>query len=499
MVAFLSDPASHGGHPVVRVETHGAIVFLAGDRAWKLKRAVRFPYMDFSTPELRRAACAAEIRLNRRTAPEIYLEAPAVTREADGRLAIGGAGEPVDWLVAMRRFPDDSVLDRVADRGGVDAALAEAIADHVADFHAAAERRPEVGGVDALRRVAETNARVFADCAPVLPATDTAALGAETMRRLDAFAPLIERRRRDGYVRLCHGDLHLANICLLDGAPRLFDALEFDERLIEIDVLYDAAFLVMDLWARGLRAEAQRFLGRWVERMDDLAGLALLPVFVSLRAAIRAHVCVAMARTGKTGAAERARAYLDLARDALAVEAPPLVAVGGLSGTGKSTVAYRLAPHLAPLPGAVVLRSDVVRKRLAGVAAQEKAPPAAYGEAMTERVYATLRADAATALAAGRSVIVDAVHARPDERAAIEQVAVRIGVPFHGIWLEAPASTLVARVEARRGDASDADAGVVRRQLGYDVGPIAWIRVPADTDAGAVAAAAHRIVDPAAD
>ncbi|MCC7272561.1 MAG: AAA family ATPase [Alphaproteobacteria bacterium] len=495
VIALLSDPASHGGAAVERVTTHGAIIFLAGDRAWKLKRAVRFPYMDFSTAALRRAACEAELRLNRRTAPELYLAVVPVTRAADGALAIDGGGEPVDWLVAMRRFPADAVLDGVADRGGVDAALAEAIAEHVASFHAAAERRPDGGGVAAMRRVIDTNDAALVPCAPTLPREATAALTEESRRRLEVLGPLLERRRREGCVRLGHGDLHLANICLIAGEPRLFDALEFDERLITIDVLYDAAFLVMDLWVRGLRVAAHRFLGRYVERTGDLAGLALMPLFLSMRAAVRAHVSVAM---GGADAARRARAYLALAGAALEPAPPCLIAVGGLSGTGKSTLALALAPSLPPAPGAVVLRSDLVRKRLAGLKPGERAGPEAYAPERTRQVYERLRRDAATALAAGRSAIVDAVHADPAERAAVEAVAARLGVPFRGIWLEAPAPTLVARVEARRGDASDADAAVVRRQLGYDIGTLAWPAVTATGDRDAVVDAARRLIDPAA-
>lgn len=494
--AMLADPATHGGAAVRQVRTHAAIVFLAGERAWKLKRAVRFPYLDFSTVEARRLACEAEIRLNRRTAPEIYEAVVPVTCGPDGRPRIGGEGAVIDWLVRMRRFDENQVLDRLAEGGLVDLALVEALADHVAAFHGAAEPRPDRGGAEAMRWVVETNARAMADRAPVLEPAAAEALTAATRAALEAVAPLLERRRREGFVRLAHGDLHLGNICLVDGRPRLFDALEFDEGLTAIDTVYDIAFLVMDLLARGLVRHANRFVERYVERTGDVAGLALLPLGLSMRAAIRAHVSAAIADGAEDPAphVRAARRYLDLACRLLEPVPPRLVAVGGLSGSGKSTVARALAPWIGAPPGALVLRSDVVRKRLAGIDPAERAGPEAYAAGMSERVYEALRQVAATALAAGRTVIVDAVHARPEERAAVEAVARRLGVPFAGLWLDAPAGALIERVERRQGDVSDATADVVRQQLRYALGEVAWRRVAAASGPAEVAAAVGRLL-----
>ncbi|MGE0723401.1 MAG: AAA family ATPase [Alphaproteobacteria bacterium] len=497
VVAFLGDPATHGGEAVERRKTHGAIVFLAGDRAWKMKRAVRYPYMDFSTLALRRAAVEAEIRLNRRTAPALYLGARPVVRSADGRLRIGGAGEPIEWLVEMGRFADDATLDRIAARGALDPALVEAIADHVAAFHAGAEVRTEGGGAAGIARVIDDCAATFASTAPELPPAETEALVDELRRHLAVHGPLLDRRRRDGQVRLCHGDLHLANVCLLASGPVLFDALEFDPRLATIDVVYDAAFLVMDLIARELPAAAFAFLDRWAERTGEIEGLAPLPLFLALRAAIRAHVAVATARTaGRAEEAGRARGYLALARRLLDRAPARLVAIGGLSGSGKTTIARGLAPALGAPPGAVLLRSDVVRKRLLGRDPLDRPGPAAYAPETTEATYAALRRAAAAALAAGRACVVDAVHARPEERAAIADVAARVGVPFAGLWLDAPADVLVGRVAARLADASDADEAVVRRQLQYDTGSIGWRRVGSEAGIDSVLAAARRALDP---
>jgi len=280
----------------------------------------------------------------------------------------------------------------------------------------------------------------------------------------------------------------LRNICLVDGVPTLFDCIEFNDRIACIDVLYDLAFLLMDLDHRGLSALANAVLNRYFDLAGEAEGdLAPLPLFLALRAEIRAHVGVAAAAAQPDEAKaaqqiEAARGYLVAALAYLRPATPRLIAIGGLSGTGKSTLAYGLAPTVGRPPGARVLRTDVLRKRLAGVAPETRLPDSAYGSDMTVRVYAALYAAAGEALAAGRPVIADAVFADPVERAAIAEVAARAGVPFTGLWLDAPPEVLEARVAARSGDASDATVAVLRRQLGYDIGRIDWTRVDASGD-----------------
>jgi aminoglycoside phosphotransferase family enzyme/cytidylate kinase len=483
-----------------RVDTHGAMVFLAGERAFKLKRAVRFPYMNFSTALRRRAMCEAELRLNRRTAPDLYLGLRALTREADGGLALDGAGEAVDWLVEMVRFDEDTLFDRLARRGELSEARVEALADVIVEFHDRAERAPEGGGAAALRRVIETNDREFKGFAEgILDGAEAARLTALSQAALAAHGDAIEERRAAGFARRCHGDLHLGNVCLFEGRPTLFDALEFDDALATHDVLYDLAFLLMDLWHRGLRSHANVALNRYLWRQPTLPALASMPLYLSLRAGVRAHVSASMAGLREDEADARtlrdeARAYLALGLDFLAPRPPSLLALGGLSGSGKSTLARGLAADLGRPPGAAILRSDVVRKELAGVDFSERLGAEAYGAELTERVYRTLRARAGEALAAGQAVIVDAVHATPGERAALEAVAEAHNVRFAGLWLEAPAERMAARIEARRGDASDATVQVLERQLAYELGPIAWPRLDASGPAVASSAAAARML-----
>ena len=487
VIALLADPKSWGAGVtrVERIDTHGAVVFLGGARALKLKRAVRFAYMDFSTPERRRRFCEAELALNRRTAPDIYRGVVAVTREADGRLALGGPGAPVDWLVDMRRFDDSTLFDRLAERRRLTPELVESAADAIADLHLSAERRTDHGGVAVLRRVIEGNGRELEQLGGgALDAAKVAALRRESLALLERRAPLIESRRQAGLVRQAHGDLHLHNICLVDGRPTLFDCIEFNDDFAVIDVLYDLSFLLMDLEHRGLRPLANRVLNRWLARLGDFAGLALLPLYLSSRAAIRAHVSLSMAEVqedASAAAALRAEAavYLDAALAYLRPPPPALVAVGGLSGSGKSTLARALAPALGPSPGAVIARSDLIRKELLGVPATRRLGAEGYTPEVTARVYAEMRARAAAALAAGHAAILDAVHARPAERDAAEAVARDAGVPFRGLWLEVPAEVMARRIEARRADASDATVAVLERQLGYDTGTITWTRLPA--------------------
>ena len=498
VIAFLADPASHGGAAVERIDTHASIVFLAGDRAFKLKRAVRFSYLDYSTLALREQFCRAELALNRRTAPELYEEVCPITRAHDGRLSFAGTGTVVDWVVAMRRFDQETLFDRMAERQQLSSKLMTALAEQVAQFHAAAEIDRESGGHRGMAATLASDARNLRAAVPeALDAAAVEPLIAATQTELVRLAPLLEARRSAGKVRHCHGDLHLRNICLVAGRPTLFDCIEFNPVISNIDVLYDLAFLLMDLRTRGLDAFGNAVFNRYLDLQDEADGLAALPLFLSVRAAVRAHVSAAAARQqtqqeARSRALDEARRYLAHAADLLKPRPPRLIAVGGLSGTGKSTVAYGLAPELGGVPGARVLRSDVIRKRLFGVALTERLPPSAYGAPVGERVYREIQKEAAAALAAGRSVIADAVYARPAERDAVAAIAQQAQVPFCGLWLEAPAAALAARIGARQGDASDATAAVLRQQLAYDLGRIDWRRIDASGPADRVIDAARQ-------
>ncbi|MFN0041633.1 MAG: AAA family ATPase [Alphaproteobacteria bacterium] len=499
VIEFLTDPRTHGA-PVERIDTHCSIVFLAGERALKLKRAIRLPYLDYSTLALRRALCEAEVALNRRTAPTLYLGTVAVTRAPDGRLALDGPGVPVEYLVDMRRFPDQALFEALARAGRLDSALVEDAARATARLHTCAEIHRDHGGHAALSWLLDANAEAFAPAIPeVFSREDVAGLGRAQRAELARQSVLLDARREEGHVRRCHGDLHLRNIVLLDGRATPFDGIEFDDRLACIDVLYDLAFLLMDLAHRGLDRLANAAFNAYLEETDEAGGLALLPLFLSLRARVRAHVGAPSASLAPNACeAERqraaARAYLDHARACLGPAPAMLVAVGGLSGTGKTTLARAIAPAIGSSPGALLLRSDLLRKRLMGVQPLERLPASAYGPETARRVYAEIGERAASALGANRSVIADAVFAKPEERDAIAAIAARAGVKFQAIWLEAPLALRGLRLDRRLNDASDATADIARAQDSYDIGAMDWPRIAATSEPDAVADAAARLL-----
>jgi uncharacterized protein len=466
------------------IETSCAWVFLEGKRALKVKKPVDYGFLDFSTLEKRRWAIERELRFNQATAPDIYRAVRNITREADG-FALDGEGKMVEVALEMRRFDPDAVLSQHPD--DVDDALAETLGRTIARFHARAEVRPEGGGVKALGYTIRTNAEHLRAMSGVLGVEAVEAVVAVTDKAFAAASPLLELRRAQGFGRRCHGDLHLGNILLENGAPVLFDCIEFNDLLSEIDVLYDVAFLIMDLWFRGRREPANRVLNAY---LDEAArafphalwdGLALLPLLLATRALVRAHVT---ANQGEPGAA---RAYLAAATDHLKPPPARLIAIGGLSGTGKTTLARRVAPDLGGAPGAVILRSDEIRKRLAGVGPLDRIRRGSYTSRRSAETYGEMFRLAGRLLDAGRTVVLDAVFLGSDLRAAAEGLALEAGVPFHGMWLEGQADQLRARLDARRGDASDADAAVLEEQLTRDVGPITWTIA----DAGDLATAAR--------
>jgi len=482
VIDFLSRPATHGGAAVTRIDTHAATVFLAGERALKIKRAVRFPVLDYSTLDRRKAACAAELEVNHPYAPAIYRRAVAITREDDGTLAIGGAGTPVEWAVEMRRFDETQTLDHLAAAERIDGALAEALGRAVARAHAAAPAVANAGFIDALAEIIAQNDAELRAAPELFPPRAVSALTAATRGAFARMRALLIARERAGRVARCHGDLHLGNIVLLDGAPVLFDAIEFDPKIATGDVLYDLAFLLMDLIERGLKPAANIVLNRYLSetrRAEDLDALAALPLFLSLRAAIRAKVAAERRAHGAERAviAQSARAYFALAVRLLGPPPPRLLAVGGLSGTGKSLLARALAAEILPEPGAVVLRSDAERKALFGLVETDRLPQTAYTRDVTAQVYATLADKAQRVLAAGHSAIVDAVFGDAGERAAIAQAAP--SGEFRGLFLTADLSIRLARVGGRKSDASDADAAVARQQEQYDLGAIQWTPVDA--------------------
>lgn len=484
-----------GGGPWNRVpevaETHAAYVFLVGERAFKLKKDVKLGYLDFSTPQKRKQALDRELKLNRRTAHDMYLRVLPVT-DANGKLEIDGRGTTIDHVLEMKRFPAGALLSELADQGKLDLLLTEKLAHQIAKFHVEVETIFEANWPDAFKRIADENLRDLKNQAIVDPAT----LEHHAIARDRAFmagAAAIARQSKE--VRRCHGDLHLANAFVERGRPILFDCVEFDDFYAQIPPLYDLAFAIMDLIARGLLEHANRLLNvwlidqppqRWRTATEDLAAL---PAYLTIRAEVRAK---AVGRT--PGGKESAKKYLELASTLAESAKPSLIAIGGLSGTGKSVLGRALAPAQGRAPGAIHLRTDEIRKRQAAVSFDTRLPPSAYSAERSVQVYSAMEDMARAALKAGQAVVADAVFARPEERATIRAIAHEAHVPFIGLWLEAPSGTLEARLSRRTGDASDADAAVLKKQQTFDLGPIDWHRLDASGGAQATSDAARKLL-----
>ena len=485
IAAFLT--ALSGSAPV---ETHISLVFLGADTVWKLKKAVALSFLDFSTIEARRRFCLRELALNAPAAPGLYRDVVPVIRDADGRLALGGIADEaqaVDWVLRMARVPAGDFLDEIAARGALDPRLLDGLADTVADFHRDLPPVHVSAPAGAMRRVLDGNLRAARNAGLEPASLDT--WYSAIVQALERNASWFDQRGTDGFIRRGHGDLHLGNLCLWQGRPVPFDALEFDEDLATIDLGYDLAFLLMDLEHSVGRPAANRVLNRYIARTGDVGLLQGLPLFLSSRALIRAHV------EATHGHAAPSQAYLAAAIAYLQPAVPLIVAIGGLQGTGKSTLARALAPDLGPAPGALIPRSDEIRKRLFGVMPEAKLPPRAYASAAGKRVFAELTRQAETAARAGHAVVADATFISPDHRDALRGAATAAGVPFLGLWLEAPLDILAARIAGRSDDASDATVAVLEataRSPNARAGD--WIAIPAHDRDTALAAARKAVM-----
>jgi len=470
------DLRASGAADVQCLETHISWLLLAGEHAYKIKKPLTLDFLDFGTLAQRRAACEEELRINRRSAPELYLEVLPITGTPAAPRLGGDAAQAIEWAVHMRRFPPGALLAERAARGALGPAQIDALARAVATFQAQAAQAPADspwGHAADLARLAHDN---FAPLAAL--GAGTALAG--TLQRLahwsetegQRLAPLMAARRAAGRVREGHGDLHLGNLLWLEGRARLFDAIEFDPALRWIDVACDIAFVFMDLHAHGLAALAWRFLNAWLEHSGDFGAVARLPYDAVYRALVRAKVAALRAGQGQGGVARtaaeaEARRYVQLAAQLAAPRRPWLALTVGVSGSGKSSQTQTLIERRA----LVRLRADVERKRLFGLApeaASAGVPGGIYGEATSDRLFSHLRDQARALLQAGQPVLVDATFIRRARRAPFIALAEELGLPWRLLAFDAPEQVLRQRVRERAaqgGDASEADEAVLHRQL----------------------------------
>lgn len=486
VVTFLLDPATHGvSGPVEVIDTHISRVFLAGPRAYKLKRAVLLPYTDASTPGKRLANCRKEYDLNRRTAPDLYLAVRRITRAPDGSPEFDGEGPLLDAVVEMVRFDQEALFDRMAERDDLTPGMMGELAATVARHHSEAPVVHSGSGSGNIAAVLDINLAGF-QMTDVFCAAEIERLDAAFRSGLERHREELDAREAAGLVRRCHGDLHLCNICLFEGRATLFDCIEFSDQLATVDVLYDLAFLLMDLWHREKRGFANLVANRYFDAAKSDDGYALLAFFMALRAAVRAHVTATFAiEAGDERASQEsaARSYFDLAEVLLEEQPAHVLAIGGLSGSGKSTVATATASRFGAAPGARLLESDMQRKALFGVPSETRLPQGAYAGDVSEKVYGMLADRAARLAASGASVIVNAVYDRAARRDALEG-AVK-GHDFTGVWLHATPETLRDRLSERPKGASDATLAILETQLEADTGPMTWRVVSSEGDVAA--------------
>lgn len=494
LITALLDPARYP-HPVDRVEmlqTHGAWVLLAGDRAYKIKKPVALSFMDFSTLDKRRAACEAELRVNSRFAPldpasRIYLAALPITGTPQAPVIGGDPAQAIEWAVQMRRFREADRLDHVAARGELTPAMLQALAQHLASFQATATvagSGSPWGRPDDVAGFARDNlASLRSTLTDEADLRTVATLSDWTETHIRHLTPLLQQRRAEGRVREGHGDLHLANLVRLGGGVMAFDAIEFNDALRWIDVASDTAFTWMDLWHIGQIGLAHVLLSEWLDVSGDVSAPAVLPFFAVYRALVRAKVAgirwtqLDASPEQAALALEEVRTYLQLASRLAglppSLPAPTLVITHGLSGSGKTWASTRWLAAQAD-GRAIRLRSDVERKRLHGLAALATSGSGLntglYSAQAHGDTYASLRSRAAELLGQGWRVIVDAAFLRQHERQAFADLARAQGVPFAILACEAPVEVLRERIRARQAagsDASEATLAVLDQQLGW--------------------------------
>lgn len=471
---------AHGVQGIDCIETHISWVLLAGDHAYKFKKPLALDFLDYSTLALRRAACEEELRINRRTAPGIYLDVVAVIGTlAAPRIvpaqALGATDSVLEWAVHMRRFAQEDLLSSRIDRGELQPAHIDRLARHVAAFHAAAAVAAADSPWGSPALVREAVAHNFDDVQAVVANTPLAAALQAVQHWSESkggqLAALMAQRREQGWVRECHGDLHLGNLVLIEGQPQLFDAIEFNPGLRWIDVLADIAFVLMDLQAHGRADLAWRLLNTYLEHTGDYSGLRLLLYYQCYRAMVRAKVAALRLaqQHGQGDAARREVArYLQLASRYTQAQAPALWLVSGVSGSGKSSQTQALIERL----GIVRIKADVERKRLHGLPmlarSAQQLPQGIYTAQATRRTYARLAELARAVLAAGLPVLVDATCLKLAQRGALMAVAQSLGLPCRILALDAPVEVLRQRVlqRAQAGDdPSEADLAVLDAQL----------------------------------
>lgn len=450
------------------IQTHISWVILTGNHAYKIKKPVDFGFVDFTTLEKRRVACLDELRLNRRLAPDLYLEVLPVCKSGEHYLIEDDddGHEVVDYSLKMVRFDQRDLFDHLVHADRFDPSWMDSLAATIARFHRRTDSAPDSS---TFGTPAQLEKHIFENLktgSEHLKGEFPPDLETLTRTKLDSLSKQILQRKQQHHVRDCHGDLHLKNIVLYNNVPTPFDCIEFSTELRTIDTMNDIAFLIMDCDARKRSDLGYRFLSRYLEQCGDYEGLTLLPLYLSYRAGVRGKVAcllsgdASLSKREKTAQLAEATDYFRLAGSYLAPASPKLIAIGGLSGSGKSHLALLALEH----EQAVIIRSDATRKRIA------KGHPelSLYGKQMHELTYRAMFEAAALVLQAGFPAILDATFLYPASREAVIGLADHVGVPLTFFWIDTAPELLKERVVSRSridNDISDADLQVLEEQL----------------------------------
>lgn len=455
--------------PIRVMQTHISYIVLTGDYAYKVKKSVNFGFLDFSTLERRQHFCWEEIRMNQQNAPEIYLDVLPVTQSGD-KFVLGGTDQPVEYVLKMREFPQEDLLSSMFDKGRLTAHQMEELGKIVAQFHATTQTNDYIrtfGEVSQVRQAFDEN---YQQSEKYIGGPQTPEQFSQTQQFTDAFfanqQELFNRRIQTDKIRECHGDLHLRNICLWQGKILLFDRIEFNEPFRFVDVMYDVAFAVMDLEARQRQDLGNAFLNTYIEQTGDWEGLQVLPLYLSRQAYVRAKVTSFLlddpnvSDDSKAEAQKMAADYYKLAWDYTRPRQGQLVLMSGLSGSGKTTVARYLARNL----DAIHIRSDAVRKHLAGIPLEQPGSADLYTWAMSEKTYHRLLELGIMLAKAGFPVILDAKYDQQAFRAEAIALAQRHQLPLQILHCTAPETVLRDRLASRTDDISDATTDILRQQ-----------------------------------